>query len=222
MLLIIRGELSTCHGPVPPGDDQGVFSIRGCTPGRVCRWKSPYVSPGSPGEGRTGLWAPCQMSSLFSILSPEDEAMMEKGPRTAVSSISSHFTNVETEALRMGGAWPRSHGLFVAEPGFRLQLGFFVVLSGAEHSWRKHRGVCVCVCVCVCDASLLSRSSHKKPNFIVENAEHCCGILDAALAKVRSVCPLRMRLSWEEAVNALLPGTTGRASGPAPALPPIP
>lgn len=48
-------------------------------------------------------------------------------------SIPSHFTNVETEAQRRGGSWLRLHGLFVAKPGFRLQLGFLAVSPGAEH-----------------------------------------------------------------------------------------
>lgn len=49
-----------------------------------------------------------------------------------MSSVPSHFRNVETEAQTRGGSWPRFHGLFVAEPGFRLQLGFLAVLPGAE------------------------------------------------------------------------------------------
>lgn len=83
VLLLFRGEVNTCHCLVPllPGDGRGVSSIRGCTPGRVCPWKSPCASPGSPAERRTGLRAPRQMSSLSSVLSPESEAMAEKeGP----------------------------------------------------------------------------------------------------------------------------------------------
>lgn len=50
-----------------------------------------------------------------------------------MSPVPSHFTDVKTEAQRRGGSWPRSHGLFVAKPGFRLQLGFLAVSLGAEH-----------------------------------------------------------------------------------------
>lgn len=123
-----------------------------------------------------------------------------------MSSVPSHFRNVETEAQTRGGSWPRFHGLFVAEPGFRLQLGFLAVLPGAEQLTGAgkerflvgvaHAGRLVC--------------PEKQPDLVVEKPWTRLQHLDQLLPQGASPPPrMRPAPGGGGAVSALLMGTPG-------------